>query len=50
MKLVNFAHGQLLMIGAYLTWTLTVTFGLNAYLAIVFTMPIVAVWVLRLSG
>jgi branched-chain amino acid transport system permease protein len=43
MKLVNFAHGQLLMIGAYLTWTLTVTFGLNAYLAIVFTMPIVAV-------
>jgi branched-chain amino acid transport system permease protein len=43
MKLVNFAHGQLLMIGAYLTWTFTVTFGLNAYLAIVFTMPIVAV-------
>jgi branched-chain amino acid transport system permease protein len=42
MKLVNFAHGQLLMIGAYLTWTLTVSAGLNAYLAILFTMPVVA--------
>lgn len=43
MKLVNFAHGQLLMIGAYLTWTLTATAGLNAYLAIAVTMPIVAI-------
>jgi branched-chain amino acid transport system permease protein len=43
MKLVNFAHGQLLMIGAYITWTLSVTAGLNAYLAILLTMPIVAV-------
>ena len=24
MKLVNFAHGQLLMIGAFLTWTISV--------------------------
>jgi len=43
MKLVNFAHGQFLMIGAYLTWTITVAAGLNAYLAILVSMAIVAV-------
>ncbi len=31
MKLVNFAHGQFLMIGAFLTWTISVATGLNAY-------------------
>ncbi len=29
MKLVNFAHGQLLMIGAYFTWTISVCSGLE---------------------
>jgi len=43
MKLVNFAHGQFLMIGAYLTWTFVVALGLNAYLAILVSMAIVAV-------
>jgi branched-chain amino acid transport system permease protein len=43
MKLVNFAHGQFLMIGAYLTWTFTVAVGLNAYVAILVSMGIVAV-------
>jgi branched-chain amino acid transport system permease protein len=42
MKLVNFAHGQFLMIGAYLTWTISVSLGLNAYLAILISMVIVA--------
>jgi branched-chain amino acid transport system permease protein len=42
MKLVNFAHGQLLMISAYITWTLSVSVGLNAYLAILVSMVIVA--------
>jgi branched-chain amino acid transport system permease protein len=42
MKLVNFAHGQFLMIGAYLTWTLSVSWGINAYLAILISMAIVA--------
>jgi branched-chain amino acid transport system permease protein len=42
MKLVNFAHGQLLMIGAYLTWTVSVAAGLNAYLAILVAMAGVA--------
>ena len=43
MKLVNFAHGQLLMIGAYLTWTISVWSGLNAYEAILVSMALVAV-------
>jgi branched-chain amino acid transport system permease protein len=43
MKLVNFAHGQFLMIGAYLTWTITVSLGLNAYVAILVSMGLVAV-------
>ncbi|MGD6852691.1 MAG: branched-chain amino acid ABC transporter permease [Candidatus Bathyarchaeia archaeon] len=43
MKQVNFAHGQLLMIGAYLTWTIAFTSGLNAYAAILVSMAVVAV-------
>jgi branched-chain amino acid transport system permease protein len=42
MKLVNFAHGQFLMISAFLTWTITVTAGVNAYLAILISMAVVA--------
>jgi branched-chain amino acid transport system permease protein len=42
MKLVNFAHGQLLMIGAFLTWTISVSAGLNAYIAILVSMVVVA--------
>lgn len=42
MKLVNFAHGQLLMIGAFLTWTLSVSAGLNTYIAILVSMVVVA--------
>lgn len=43
MKLVNFAHGQLLMISAFLTWTISVASGLNAYLAIIVSMVVVAI-------
>ncbi len=42
MKLVNFAHGQLLMISAFLTWTISVSLGLNAYIAILVSMFVVA--------
>jgi branched-chain amino acid transport system permease protein len=42
MKLVNFAHGQLLMISAFLTWTIVVSLGINAYLAILISMIFVA--------
>ncbi|MCW4029025.1 MAG: branched-chain amino acid ABC transporter permease [Candidatus Bathyarchaeota archaeon] len=43
MKLVNFAHGQLLMIGAFLTWTISVSLGVNAYVAILISMLAVAI-------
>jgi branched-chain amino acid transport system permease protein len=32
MKLVNFAHGQLLMLGAYIAFAFSTAFGLNSYL------------------
>ncbi|MGD0406561.1 MAG: branched-chain amino acid ABC transporter permease [Candidatus Bathyarchaeia archaeon] len=43
MKLVNFAHGQFLMIGAFATWAISVAIGLNAYIAILISIGIVAV-------
>jgi len=42
MKLVNFAHGQLLMIGAYVAFVATTALGLNAYVAILVAMGVVA--------
>jgi branched-chain amino acid transport system permease protein len=42
MKLVNFAHGQLLMIGAYIAFAAATALGLNAYIAILVAMGIVA--------
>ncbi len=43
MKLVNFAHGQLLMISAFLTWVISVSLGLNAYVAIGVSIVVVAI-------
>ncbi len=43
MKLVNFAHGQLLMISAFLTWVISVSLGLNAYAAIGVSIVVVAI-------
>lgn len=43
MKLVNFAHGQLLMIGAFIAFAVTSALGLNAYIAILAAMGSVAV-------
>ena len=42
MKLVNFAHGQLLMVGAFIAYEVTVLTGLNPYLAILVSMFSVA--------
>ena len=42
MKLVNFAHGQLLMIGAYIAFAAATALGLNAYIAILVAMGLVA--------
>jgi len=42
MKLVNFAHGQLLMIGAYIAFAAATALSLNAYIAILVAMGVVA--------
>jgi len=42
MKLVNFAHGELLMIGAYMGFSVMVSLGVNAYIAVFLSMGIVA--------
>jgi len=38
MKVVNFAHGEFLMIGAYITATIFIFTGLNPYVIILFSM------------
>jgi branched-chain amino acid transport system permease protein len=42
MKLVNFAHGQLLMVGAFVAYEATTIVGLNPYLSIFVAMGAVA--------
>ena len=42
MKLVNFAHGELLMIGAYVSFSVSTALGLNAYVAVFVSMGVVA--------
>lgn len=41
MKIVNFAHGEFLMIGMYTAYWLFVLFGINPYLSVVLTVPVV---------
>jgi len=42
MKLVNFAHGQLLMVGAFVAYQVTTIIGLNPYVSILLSMGTVA--------
>jgi branched-chain amino acid transport system permease protein len=39
MRVINFAHGELLMIGMYLTWIIFTSFGIDPFLSIVITIP-----------
>lgn len=39
MRVINFAHGELLMIGMYLTWIIFTAFGVDPFLSIVITIP-----------
>lgn len=39
-KIINFAHGELVLVGMYLTWWLWHTFGLNPYLSIIIVAPV----------
>ena len=42
MKLVNFAHGELLMLGAFISFSVTVSLGVNAYGGVLVAMFVVA--------
>jgi len=42
MKLVNFAHGELLMIGAYIGFTVVTALGVNVYVAVLLSMGLTA--------
>jgi branched-chain amino acid transport system permease protein len=42
MKLVNFAHGQLLMLGAFIAFTASTALGVNAYISILVAALVVA--------
>ena len=41
MRVLNVAHGQLLMLGAYITYWLFSTVELNPYLSLLFSMPLI---------
>jgi branched-chain amino acid transport system permease protein len=40
MRVINFAHGDLLMLGMYLTWLLFTHFGLDPYASLIITGPL----------
>jgi branched-chain amino acid transport system permease protein len=44
MRVINFAHGDLLMLGMYLTWIVFSSFGLDPYVALVITAPLMFLW------
>lgn len=42
MKIINFAHGEMYMLGAYGTWLLSNNWGLNFFVAVILSMIVVA--------
>jgi branched-chain amino acid transport system permease protein len=44
MRVINFAHGDLLMLGMYLTWALFNAFGLDPYVSLAVTAPLMFLW------
>ncbi|MGD8953933.1 MAG: branched-chain amino acid ABC transporter permease, partial [Desulfobacterales bacterium] len=40
LKVINFAHGSLLMVGMYVAYWTVVLSGLHPYLALVFVIPV----------
>ena len=43
MRVINFAHGDLLMLGMYLTYFFFASMGIDPFLSIVFTVPVMFV-------
>jgi branched-chain amino acid transport system permease protein len=44
MRVINFAHGDLLMVGMYVTWGLFTWFGWDPYASLVISAPIMFLW------
>ncbi len=44
MRVINFAHGELLMLGMYLAWLVFTNLGIDPYVSIVITAPLLFLW------
>jgi len=44
MRVINFAHGDLLMLGMYVTWLVFTKLGWDPYLSILITAPLLFLW------
>jgi branched-chain amino acid transport system permease protein len=44
MRVINFAHGDLLMLGMYATWIVFTMLGLDPFLSIVLVAPLLFLW------
>src|SRR5512142_968171 len=44
MRVINFAHGDLLMLGMYATWLAFTRLGIDPFLSIVITAPALFLW------
>ncbi len=49
LKIINLAHGQILMVAMYVTWVLWKYFGIDPYLSIFITIPFIFVFAEGLS-
>jgi len=43
MRVVNFAHGALVMVSMYLTWLIFNHLGIDPFLALFITLPVMSV-------
>lgn len=44
MRVINFAHGDLLMLGMYATWFVFATTGIDPYVSLLLTAPLLFLW------
>ena len=44
MRIINFAHGELMMLGMYLTWMLFAFLHVDPFLSIVIVAPVMFLW------
>jgi len=44
MRVINFAHGELLMLGMYLTWIVFTWMGIDPFVSILLTAPALYLW------